>query len=46
MMLIEGQTAIKDDGLKIDKNADHTYEEKTAHFKSYGLKSPVLADSD
>lgn len=36
----------QDDDTRIDKKADHTFEEKTANFKDYGLTSPILADSN
>lgn len=45
-MLVENQMSDQDEGLQLDKKADHTFEEKTAHYKDYGLPGPILADSD
>lgn len=47
MMFIENQIGCQEEGLKIEKKQiDHTFEEKTAHFKDYGLLSPILADTE
>lgn len=46
IMLVENENVNCEEGLQIDKKADHTFEEKTVHFKDYGLPGPILADTE